>query len=84
MLTVLDVEITSDRRSRRVPKQLCDSITIVLESFGFREQLSSVDQLKVDIYYPVSDSFILEIKRRFCNRNIQLLKSIQLTFDDDE
>ena len=47
-----------------------------METIGHREQSTEIDHFKVTVYYPVLDLFIAEVKRRFSDKNVELLKSI--------
>ena len=44
---------------------------------GSRHIATSLEQYKVDLYYPVLESFLAEMNRRFTSQNIQLMKAIQ-------
>lgn len=39
--------------------------------------MSTSDEYKVNVYLPVLDSFLLEIKERFTARNMKIMKTIQ-------
>ena len=58
--------------------------TIVLESTGSRPDLATDDQYKVDLYYPILDSFLAEINRRFTNENVEVMKAIQACSPDSD
>ena len=66
-------------RTRRRPAGLNDSV--IYETVGHRntpsETSSSPKELyRVQLYYPVLDKFLHELKRRFENQNIGVLKGI--------
>lgn len=61
-------------RKRKLPSRLCD--TVILESTGSSEALTTSQQFKVGLYYPILDAFLMELNRRFSGRNIELMKAI--------
>ena len=63
------------RRSRQLPQRLRDAI--VLESHGSREASSTSHDIKISVYYPILDSILSEIKKRFDNKNVALMKAVQ-------
>ena len=80
-LNGINVE-TREQRVRKLPRRLHD--TIVLESTGSRPDLATDDQYKVDLYYPILDSFLAEINRRFTNENVEVMKAIQACSPDSD
>lgn len=50
------------KRQRRLPSWFEDSL--VQESVGSRESVSTSDGYKVNLYFPIVDSFLVELKRR--------------------
>ena len=66
---------SNEQRSCQLPRRLED--VFVLESTGSRHIATSLEQYKVDLYYPVLDSFLAEINHRFTSQNVQLMKAIQ-------
>ena len=51
---------------------------------GSREDVSSSDSYKLAFYFPVLDSFIQELNRRFKSRNMEIMKSIQACHPSSE
>ncbi len=72
-----EIPVTSlqQKRHTRLPSRFED--TVVLESTGSRACLSTGDQYKVDVYLPILDSFLVELKERFNSRNMEIMKAIQ-------
>ena len=67
------IPIVVERRSRRPPSRYDGDV--IWETTGGSNELSN--DLKVSLYYPVLHSFLSELKCRFSNKNIGLMKSIQ-------
>ncbi|XP_011408214.1 PREDICTED: zinc finger MYM-type protein 1-like [Amphimedon queenslandica] len=73
-----DIEIGKSlypQRKRRPPRQLDDSI--VYESSGSRSVPDCSSQLKVELFFPVVDAFLVELRKRFDDKNISIMKGIQ-------
>ena len=47
-----------------------------MEYTGSRECMSTNDDYKVNVYLPILDSFLLELKERFTTRNMKIMKAI--------
>ena len=62
-----------ERRQRKRPAHLNDSV--LLESVGNREPLSTSQDLKNHLYFPVLEKFIAEMKR-FDNKNLVVMKGV--------
>ena len=62
-------------RARQLPLNLRGDI-ITVSTTGSREILSTKDNCKVNLYYPVIDSFLAELNQRFSEKNIDFMKSI--------
>ena len=74
--TMNNIPVTIDKKRRkRVPRRFDDSV--VLESVGSRNTMSTCEEWKVDIYFPVLGTSIVELKQRFTSRNMSIMKSIQ-------
>ena len=71
------IEIVSPTppRQRRPPKHFDDSV--LLESTGSREHLSSSEEYKRAIFFPVLDAFLAELNRRFNEKNVDIMRAIQ-------
>ena len=67
------VELHTQRR-RRQPRALQDSV--ISETVGQRESLSSSQSIKVNIYFPVLDSILSELDCRFSGSNLDIMKSL--------
>ena len=59
-------------RSRKPPKRFDDGI--VLETTGIRDES---DNYKINLYYPVLDSFLSELKWRFSDKNKDIMQALQ-------
>ena len=57
---------------------------IVLAPTGTREALSTSQQYKVNLYFPVTDSFLAELNRRFSQENIEIMRAIHAFNPDSE
>ena len=70
------IDIIGNRlsRKRELPSHLCDADTVLLESTGSCEALTTSQQFKVGLYYPVLRRHFLD--RRFSGRNLELMKAI--------
>ena len=81
---VKNIEITHPRppRQRRLPQNLQDGI--VLAPTGMREPLSTSQQYKVNLYFPVLDTLLAELHRRFSQENIEVMKAIHAFNPDSE
>ena len=62
-------------RKKRPPKHFEDSV--FLESTGSRQVLSSSEEYKRDLYFPVLDAFLAELRRRFDVKNMDVMRAIQ-------
>ena len=72
-----DIPVNSlqPKRHTRLPSRFDDSV--VLESTGSRVCISTNDEYKVDVYLPILDSFLGELKERFSTSNVKIMKAIQ-------
>ena len=61
-------------RQRQVPH--CFEDEIVCQSTRARDILSSNQQYKVNVYFPVLDSVLSELRNRFSHNNIEIMKAI--------
>ena len=66
------VQVTTRRRKR--PTYLNDSV--VCETTGSRVSLSTREEFKTQLYFPVLDQFLHELNNRFQNQNNSILKGI--------
>ena len=66
------VQVTTRRRKR--PTYLNDSV--VCETTGSRVSLSTREEFKTQLYFPVLDQFLHELNNRFQNQNNCILKGI--------
>ena len=60
-------------RKRKLPSHLCD--TVILESTGTSEALTTSQKFKAGVYYPILDAFLMELNY---NRNVELMKQFML------
>ena len=68
-----DISIIPPRpqRNRQMPRRLRDGL--VLEATGARDTLTTSQQFKISLYYPILDAIIAEMKKRFDDKNISTL-----------
>ena len=57
--------------TRQILRRLQDGL--VLETMGTREALTTSQQFKIRLYFPISDAIIVEMKKRFDDKNIRLM-----------
>ena len=50
---------------------------VVLESHGSRDVLNTSHDFKISVYFPILDSILSELKKRFDSKNIGLMKAVQ-------
>ena len=62
-------------RIRRPPKRFDDGL--ILETTGIRDRGLNSVSYKVNLYYPVLDSFLSELKRRFTDKNKDIMRALQ-------
>ena len=72
----IPLEATPRKRRIVTPNRLDDSV--VFETVGQRQtgNLSVKEEFKTQFYYPVLDRFLCELKRRFEDQNIDVLRGI--------
>lgn len=68
-----ELNLRSSRKRRR-PEHLDDSI--ITDTVGFREPISSSSHFKTKLYLPVLDQFLAEMDRRFSLSNSVILKGV--------
>ena len=61
-------------RKRKLPSRLSD--TVVLESTSLHEELTTSEQFKVGLCYHILDAFLMELNRRFNEKNVELIRAI--------
>ena len=73
----ITISLPSSRRTRQPPKHLSSSV--ILDTTGSRQPVSNTafDEYKIKFYFPVLDSFLAEISRRFDFKNLMIMKAIQ-------
>ena len=71
------IDITTPRPSRKrtLPSRLWD--TVVLESTGSREEMTTSQQFRIDLCCPILDAFLMEMNRRFSERNVEIMRAIR-------
>ena len=71
------IDVTGPRpsRKRKLPSRLCEAV--ILESIGSSESLTTSQQFKVDLYYPILDAFLMELNQRFTERNVNIMRAIR-------
>ena len=67
------------RRKTRTPRRLDDFVSLEPESTrtGTRESMSTSQELKVNLYYPILDKFLTELNQCFSGTSIGIMKAIQ-------
>lgn len=71
------IDVTGPRpsRKRKLPSRLYEAV--ILESIGSSESLTTSQQFKVDLYYPILDAFLMELNQRFTERNVNIMRAIR-------
>lgn len=62
------------QHNRQISRGLQDGL--VLETMGTRDALTTSQQFKVSLYSPILDAFIVEMKKRFDDENLRLMKAL--------
>ena len=62
-------------RHRKPPQHLQSSI--VLESTGSREPITCCEEYRSKFFFPILDTFISELGKRFDDKNISIMRAIQ-------
>ena len=70
----IPLQQTEPRRKRRLPSHLADSVPF--ESFGFRDEQSTSEELKTTLFFPVLDKFLIELENRFDDKNMIIMNGI--------
>ena len=72
-----DINVTSQRsqRPRQLPRRLESGI--ILESVGSRETVTTSEQFRRSLYFPILDAMISELQRRFADKNLEHMKAVQ-------
>ena len=71
----IEVAVPTSARKRRLPKRFEECV--LLQSMGCRESVSSSEEYKRELYFPVVDAFLSELRRRFDNKNMDVMRGIQ-------
>ena len=74
-LNEISVTECQQRRQRRLPSRFEEGV--ILESVGSRKSVCTSNEYKLDIYFPILDSFLAEIQERFNSQNVEIMKAIQ-------
>lgn len=76
-LKLVDVESELERlrRSRQLPARLQNGI--VETTIGNRQQLQEASDYRHQVYFPVLDSFLAEMNRRFSDESTVIMKAVQ-------
>ena len=70
-----EIQPLSEARQRRLPRRFRDCV--ILETTGSRDVLSCSNNYKTKLYFPIIDTFLSEISRRFDEKNINIMHAIQ-------
>ena len=74
---VNEVEINAAIQSCRQKQAPCHfEDVIIYQSTGARGILSSSQHYKVNLYFPILDSVLLELRNQFSHNNIEIMKAI--------
>ena len=65
---------TQRRRKRKRPSQLEESV--ILETVGSHDNVSTSEELRCHFYLPVLDKFISELSRRFDDNNLLIMNGV--------
>ena len=60
------------QRRRQLPRRFDDAV--VMETTGARE---TGESFKISLYFPILDAIISELRNRFDNKNLDLMRAIQ-------
>ena len=71
----IDVSTSRPQRQRQVPRRLEDGF--VLDTTGSRDVLSTSEQFKISVYFPILDAMLSELDHRFTDKNLELMRAIQ-------
>ena len=74
-LVDVESELQRLRRSRQLPARLQDGM--VETSIGGRQQLQAANEYRCNIYFPVLDSFLAEMNRRFSDESTTIMTAVQ-------
>lgn len=69
------INVPPQRLQRQRPRRLEGGI--VLETIGSLETVAASEQFRVLLYFPILDAMILELQRRFSNKNLEHTKAVQ-------
>ena len=70
----IDIQQTTTKRKRREPTHLTDSVLV--EPMGFRDNLSTSEELKTQLYFPVLDKFLTQLELHFDSKNVVVMNGI--------
>ena len=71
----IEISLPAKTRHRKLPKRYED--VVILETTGSRQSLSCSDDYKTSMYFPILDSFLSEMSRRFDDKNIDIMRAVQ-------
>ena len=71
----IQVAVPTSARKRRLPKRFEECV--LLQSTGCRESVPSSEEYKRELYFPVVDAFLSELRRRFDDKNMDVMCGIQ-------
>ena len=71
----IEVAVPTSARKRRLPKRFEECV--LLQSTGCRESVSSSEEYKRELYFPVVDAFLSELRQRFDDKNMDVMRGIQ-------
>ena len=69
------IDIETSKRKKVPPRRLEDMV--IMETTGSREVALCGQQYKIELYFPVLDTFVAEMDRRFTSQNIEVMKAIR-------
>ena len=71
----IQTEVPRPQRSRQLPRTYDDRL--VMETIGSRDGFITSEHLKVSVYFPILDAMLSELDRRFAEKNLEHMRSIQ-------
>ena len=72
----IQTEVPRPQRSRQLPRRYDDGL--VMETIGSRDGFMTSEHLKVSVYFPILDAMLSELDRRFAEKNLEHMRSIQV------
>ena len=71
----IHAEAPRSQCARQIPRRYEDGL--VIETTGSREGLMTSEYFNISIYFPILDAMLSELDRRFAEKNLEHMRSIQ-------